>query len=53
MENLTIEINPKGKNTEERQADLIRQLRLQNAELKRIIEGIYLNIEEIKKENKK
>lgn len=53
MENLTIEINPKGNTTEERQTDLIRQLRLQNGQLKRIIENIYLTIDEIKKENKK
>lgn len=49
MEKLTVEINPKGKTTEERQADLIRQLRLQNGQLKRIIEDIYLKIEKEKK----
>lgn len=52
MEHLTIEINPKGNTTEEKQADLIRLLRLQNKQLKLIIEDLYLKIGD-KKENKK
>lgn len=49
MENLTTEINPRGNTTAEIQADLIRQLRIQNSELKRIIEQINLKIKEISK----
>lgn len=50
MENLTIEIHPKGNNTEEKLNDLVRQLRLQNKRLQFIIEDLYLKIE---KENNK
>lgn len=50
MENLTVEINPKGNNTEAKLIDLIRQLRLQNKQLQFIIEDLYLKIE---KENNK
>lgn len=50
MENLTVEISPKGRTTEEKLSDLVRQLRLQNGQLTRIIEDLYLKIE---KENKK
>lgn len=50
IENLKTEINPKGNTTEEKLADLVRQLKLQNGELKRIIQDLYLKIE---KESKK
>lgn len=46
MEKLTVEINPKGKNTEEKLTDLVRQLRVQNGQLQRIVEDLYLKIEE-------
>lgn len=42
------EINPKGRTVEERQADLIRQLRLQTEELKVIIQDLYKKLEEKK-----
>lgn len=48
MENLTVDINPKGNTTEEKLTDLVRQLRLQNGQLKRILEDLYLNIEKEK-----
>lgn len=41
----TSEINPRGASSEERQADLVRQLRLQNQQLKIIIADIYKQIE--------
>lgn len=44
IENLTVEINPVGRNTEEKLSELVRQLRLQNGQLKRIIEDLYLKI---------
>ena len=46
---LKTEINPKGRTTEEKQNDLVRQLRLQNTELKNIILDLYREIENIKK----
>ena len=46
---LKTEINPKGRTTEEKQNDLVRQLRLQNTELKNIILDLYRKIENIKK----
>ena len=50
MIQLTTNINPKGSTTEERQRDLIRQLQWQNEQLRRIIDDLYREIEEIKKE---
>jgi hypothetical protein len=41
----TTEINPRGSSPEERQEDLIRQLRIQNQQLKIIIADIYKQIE--------
>lgn len=46
---LKTEINPKGRTTEEKQNDLIRQLRQQNTELKNIIADLYRQIEGLKK----
>ncbi|MBO7310624.1 MAG: hypothetical protein J6U86_04455 [Clostridia bacterium] len=43
----TASINPKGKNTDEVQRDLIRQLQIQNRELKIIIEDLYKQINKI------
>lgn len=42
---LTTEINPHGATAEARQEDLIRQLRIQNQQLKIIIADIYKQIE--------
>ena len=50
----TQEINPRGNTAEQRQADLIRQLRLQNQQLRIIVEDLYKRLDEIeKKENTK
>ena len=43
---LKTEINPKGGTIEAKQADLIRQLRLQNEELRVILQDIYKKLEE-------
>lgn len=53
MQQLTVEINPRGNNIEAIQADLIRQLKLQNVQLQLIISDLYKEIEKIKKETKK
>ncbi|MBQ8836448.1 MAG: hypothetical protein IJ002_03165 [Clostridia bacterium] len=45
---LTTEINPLGATTEQRQNELIRQLRIQNEELKVIINDIYNELNNIK-----
>ena len=49
----TAEIRPTGKTAENIQADLIRQLRAQNEQLKIIIQDLYREIDEIKKGGKK
>lgn len=46
----TAEINPRGNTTEERQAELIRQLRIQNEQLKRQFEDIDKRFHQIKKQ---
>lgn len=45
----TAEINPRGSTTEARQAELIRQLRIQNEELKRQFEDIDKRFQQMQK----
>lgn len=42
----TAEINPRGNTAEERQSDLVRQLQIQNKELRVIIDDLYRQLEE-------
>lgn len=45
---VTAEINPRGRDTCERLDELIRQLRIQNTELKLIVNDIYGELEALK-----
>jgi hypothetical protein len=45
----TAEINPRGATPEQKQADLISQLRVQNRQLNIIIQDLYREIDMIKK----
>ena len=49
----TAEINPRGATPQEKQADLISQLRVQNKELRILIQDLYKEIDAIKKGEKK
>jgi len=49
MIQLTAKINPKGRTGEELQRDLIHQLQVQNEQLRRIIDDLYREIEQLKK----
>lgn len=49
---LTVEINPKGNTTEERLEALVRQLQTENKELRVIIADLYLEIEDLKNQQK-
>lgn len=45
---VTTEINPRGADTRERLEELIRQLRIQNRELKLIVNDIYGELETLR-----
>lgn len=46
------EINPKGATTEERLENLVRQLQLQNRELRVIVDDLYSKVEALTKGGK-
>lgn len=52
MIQLTTEINPVGASVEQRQNELIRQLRIQNEQLKVIVIDIYNELNKIKEDKK-